>query len=133
MSIAIGCAAQEGTPQLPYPPASLERAVQSIFLAGRADAMAWRAKLALWLYYLLDAGHAVDPQAFMCARIVPSLFSKSVLLVHVSALLKISTVQAGTLLITAVYLPAFCACLLSACWLVPHRSTGSLCSVELLE
>ena len=56
-----------GGQQLQYPPPSLERGVQGIFLSGSAEPAAWRAKLALWLYYLLDAGYTVDPAAFMCA------------------------------------------------------------------
>jgi hypothetical protein len=67
------CQQGGGGQQLQYPPASLERSVQGIFLGGGADSAAWRAKLALWLFYLLDAGYAVDPAAFMCGRTSPAL------------------------------------------------------------
>lgn len=43
-----------------YPPASLEKAVQSIFLDGATSQAAWHAKLALLAYYLLDAGLVAD-------------------------------------------------------------------------
>lgn len=78
---------QGGGAPVQYPPPSLERAVAAIFLAGASDAPAWRAKLAAFLFYLLDAGLPLDPAAFMCAAKNPvpahtlqhpSCFSKGV-------------------------------------------------------
>ncbi len=50
---------------LQYPPASLEKAVQGIFLNGATDRAAWHSKLALLLYYLMDAGLSPSPGEFM--------------------------------------------------------------------
>lgn len=61
-------AGQGGGAPLAYPPASLERAVASIFLAGDAGEAARQDKLALLLYLLVDAG-VVDLEAFRYARI----------------------------------------------------------------
>lgn len=48
-----------------YPPASVEKAVQGIFLEGATDQSAWHAKLALLAYYLLDAGLVNDAGELM--------------------------------------------------------------------
>jgi len=48
---------QEGTPSFPYPPESLAKAVEALFVHGSAATPAWDAKLGLLLYCLLDAGH----------------------------------------------------------------------------
>ena len=48
-----------------YPPASVEKAVQAIFLSGATARAAWKAKLAMLMYYLLDAGLPFSEQSFM--------------------------------------------------------------------
>ena len=48
-----------------YPPASMEKAVQAIFLTGATARAAWQAKLAMLVYYLLDAGLLFSEQSFM--------------------------------------------------------------------
>ena len=55
--------AQAGGTAFAYPPASLEKAVTGIFLAGAAGEAARQDKLALLLYLLADAGIA-DLEAF---------------------------------------------------------------------
>ena len=47
-----------------YPPASLEQAVQVLFLEGGTSKSAWSTKLATFLYFLLDAGHKATLTAF---------------------------------------------------------------------
>ncbi|EIE19378.1 hypothetical protein COCSUDRAFT_44718 [Coccomyxa subellipsoidea C-169] len=56
---------EQGVTALQYPPASLEKAVQGIFLNGATDRAAWHSKLALLLYYLMDAGLSPSPGEFM--------------------------------------------------------------------
>lgn len=50
-----------------YPPASLEQAIGSLFLQGSTQDSAWRAKLAVMLYYLQDAGHVELHKSFRFA------------------------------------------------------------------
>lgn len=50
---------------LQYPPPSLEKAILGIFLNGATDLASWHKKLALLLYYLMDAGLSPSPTAFM--------------------------------------------------------------------
>jgi hypothetical protein len=57
--------AQAGGASLAYPPPSLERGVAAACLAGGAGEAAWRDKLALLLYLLVDADIA-DLEAFRC-------------------------------------------------------------------
>ncbi len=55
----------QGCGQMQYPPASVEKAVQGIFLTGATARAAWQAKLAMLVYYLLDAGLPFSEQSFM--------------------------------------------------------------------
>ena len=57
----------QGCSGLVYPPHSPHAALQSLFLQGAADRAAWHAKLALLLYYTLDAGLPVTPASFWCS------------------------------------------------------------------
>lgn len=54
-----GCGATQ------YPPVSVEKAAQAIFLTGATNRAAWRAKLSMLVYYLLDAGLAFPEASFM--------------------------------------------------------------------
>lgn len=53
-----GCAA------LVYPAQSFTAALQGLFLAGDTGTAAWHAKLALLLYYALDAGLPAPAEIF---------------------------------------------------------------------
>ena len=55
----------QGCGQMQYPPASVEKAVQGIFLTGATARAAWQAKLPMLVYYLLDAGLPFPEQSFM--------------------------------------------------------------------
>ncbi|KAK9788448.1 hypothetical protein WJX73_004468 [Symbiochloris irregularis] len=55
---------QHGCSGLTYPAQSFTGALQSLFLTGDTDAAAWHAKLALLLYYALDAGLPAPAEAF---------------------------------------------------------------------
>lgn len=48
-----------------YPPACVEKAAQAIFLHGGTTEPAWQAKLAMLVYYLLDAGLPFTELSFM--------------------------------------------------------------------
>jgi hypothetical protein len=54
------CLLLQGGTHLQYPPASVEKAIQGIFLEGSTEQAAWHTKLALLVYYLLDAGLVAD-------------------------------------------------------------------------
>ncbi|BDA43683.1 E3 ubiquitin-protein ligase HOS1 [Coccomyxa sp. Obi] len=56
---------EQGVTALQYPPTSLEKAIQGIFLNGGTDQASWHRNLALLLYYLMDAGLSPDPKDFM--------------------------------------------------------------------
>lgn len=55
----------QGSGPMQYPPASVEKAVQGIFLSGATARAAWQAKLAMLVYYLMDAGLRFSEQSFM--------------------------------------------------------------------
>ena len=48
-----------------YPPMSVEKAAQAIFLTGATNNAAWHTKLSMLVYYLLDAGHAFPEASFV--------------------------------------------------------------------
>jgi len=50
---------------LQYPPGSVEKMAQGVFLTGSADAVALQTKLALLAYYLMDLGSGFEAAAFM--------------------------------------------------------------------
>ena len=56
----------QGCGPMQYPPASVEKAAQAIFLHGATAQAAWQAKLAMLVYYLLDAGLPLSQDSFMC-------------------------------------------------------------------
>ena len=55
----------QGCGPMQYPPASVEKAAQAIFLTGGTTEAAWQAKLAMLVYYLQDAGLPFLEQSFM--------------------------------------------------------------------
>lgn len=55
----------QGCGPMQYPPVSVEKAVQALFLTGATGRTAWRAKLAMLVYYLLDADLAFPEPSFM--------------------------------------------------------------------
>lgn len=48
-----------------YPPMSVAKAVQAIFLTGATSHAAWHTKLSMLVYYLLDAGSAFPEASFV--------------------------------------------------------------------
>jgi hypothetical protein len=54
----------DGQRQLAYPYADVLGCVQGLFMSGSSSAAAWRAKLALLLYFLLDGGWLASAAPF---------------------------------------------------------------------
>lgn len=52
-----------------YPPASLEALLSGLFMHGGTGQAAWHTKLALLLYFCLDAALPVSLDAFRCAAL----------------------------------------------------------------
>lgn len=66
--------ASEGQRAVDYPYSDVLSSVEGLFLSGSSSSEAWRAKLAVLLYYLLDGGWMATAASFAQVGVLPLKF-----------------------------------------------------------